>query len=121
MQLAAAAPGSFGCTARTPISRAGLHPPRAKDFRRVCNRGHFTMTTPDRAELNRRHAQKNTGPRTPEGKNRSRLNGLKHGLTAQTPVLPGEDPRAYQARLETWTADLQPRTDLERFLIERVV
>ena len=29
-------------------------------------------TTIDRAEINRRNAQKSTGPRTPEGKERSR-------------------------------------------------
>ena len=44
-----------------------------------------------RIEANRRNAQKSTGPRTTEGKDRVRLNALKHGLTASTAVLPGED------------------------------
>src|SRR2546421_192930 len=54
------------------------------------------MTAPDRAAINRRNAQKSTGPRTDEGKARSRFNALKHGMTAQIPVLPGRlfwDPR----------------------------
>ena len=54
------------------------------------------MPAPDRAEINRRNAQKSTGPKTAEGKARSRFNALKHGLTAKTAVLPGEDPVAYQ-------------------------
>jgi hypothetical protein len=78
-----------------------------------------TATTPDRAEINRRNAQRSTGPRTPEGKNRSKFNALKHGLTAQTLVLPGEDAAALQARLDAWTTDLRPGNVIEQFLIER--
>ncbi len=35
--------------------------------------------TPARLAANRRNAQKSTGPRTAQGKTRSRLNGLRHG------------------------------------------
>jgi hypothetical protein len=77
------------------------------------------MTTPKRAEANRRNAQKSTGPKTPEGKDRSRFNALKHGMAAKLPVLPGENAEAYQGRTDTWTADLQPRNDVERDLVER--
>src|SRR5947207_5604298 len=80
---------------------------------------HTTMTKPDRAEINRRNAQKSTGPKTPEGKSRSRFNALKHGLTAKTVVLPGEDADAFQGRLDAWTVDLAPRNDLEQGLVER--
>ncbi|MFI5381076.1 MAG: hypothetical protein ACHRHE_17400, partial [Tepidisphaerales bacterium] len=45
-----------------------------------------------RTAANRRNALKSTGPRTPEGKAKSALNALKHGLTAQSPLLPTEDP-----------------------------
>src|SRR5262249_33272496 len=79
--------------------------------------GAFTaMTTPDRAAINRRNAQKSTGPRTAEGKARSRFNALKHGLTAQTAVLPGEDPEAFQERVDPWKDVLGPRTAVEDFL-----
>jgi hypothetical protein len=64
------------------------------------------MTKPDRAEINRRNAARSTGPRTPEGKSRSRLNALKHGLTARTLVLPGEDPEAFRGRLEAFVCVL---------------
>ena len=79
-----------------------------------------TTTTPiDRAAINRRNAQKSTGPRTPEGKSRSRFNALKHGMTAKTLVLPGEDADVLQQRIEAWTSDLQPQNEVEQFLVER--
>jgi hypothetical protein len=80
-----------------------------------------TMTATDRAEINRRNAQKSTGPRTPEGKDRSRFNAVKHGMTAKTLVLPGEDVEALQVRIDAWTADLQPRNDVEQHLVEQAV
>ena len=77
-----------------------------------------TTDAPDRAAINRRNAARSTGPRTPEGKSRSRLNALKHGLTARTPVLPGEDAEAHQARIETFVTSLEPRNELEQYLAE---
>jgi hypothetical protein len=79
------------------------------------------MSTPRQVEANRRNAQKSTGPRTQEGKDRSRFNGVKHGMTAKFDVLPGEDAAALTGRIDAWTADFQPRNQLERDLIERAV
>jgi hypothetical protein len=79
----------------------------------------LTTTRPDRAEINRRNAQKSTGPKTAEGKDRSRFNALKHGMAAKTLVLPGEDPEVFQQRIEAWTDDLQPANDIEQYLVER--
>ena len=79
------------------------------------------MNTTDRAEINRRNAQKSTGPRTAEGKNRSRFNAVKHGVTARTLVLPGEDADLLQMRIDAWTEDLQPRDDVEQYLVDRAV
>ena len=39
-----------------------------------------------RRAANRANAKKSTGPRTPGGKARSRLNGLKHGPTASVGI-----------------------------------
>src|SRR5919109_1099729 len=77
------------------------------------------MTSQARIEANRRNAARSTGPRTAEGKDKVRLNALKHGLSATTVVLPHEDAQAYQQRLETWTAELAPRGDVGRYLVER--
>src|SRR5205807_759490 len=81
----------------------------------------MTRSAAERAEISRQNGQKSKGPKSPEGKERSRFNALKHGLKAELPVLPGEDPQAYQARLDAWIADLHPSNDLEQTLVERAV
>ena len=72
-------------------------------------------------EANRRNAQKSTGPRTKEGKARSRFNALQDGLRAKTDVLPGEDGSVFEARLSKWNEEIGPRDDVERFLVRRAV
>ena len=79
------------------------------------------MTTQRKMEANRRNAQKSTGPRTEEGKAKVKFNALKHGMTAETVVLPHEDAAAYEQRLETWTRELNPPGKLGHYLAERVV
>ena len=79
------------------------------------------MTSQRKIEANRRNAQKSTGPKTEEGKNKVRFNALEHGLCAETIVLPHEDAQAYQNRLQTWTAEVGPRTDMEAYLVGRMV
>src|SRR3954454_19905568 len=79
----------------------------------------MTSTATDRAEISRPNGSKSTGPKTPEGKSRSKFNAVKHGLSAKTLVLPGEDGEAFQGRLDAWTNDLAPRHDLEQDLTAR--
>jgi hypothetical protein len=80
----------------------------------------MTTLSPQMLDAIRSNAQTNAGPRSPEGKNRWRLNALKHGATAQIPVLPGEDPSVFHARLDAYRADVQPRNTLENDLVERM-
>jgi hypothetical protein len=50
-----------------------------------------------------------TGPKTPEGKLKSRGNAIKHGMTATTiEVLPTEDVLAFDQLLGAWVEDLDP-------------
>ena len=49
------------------------------------------MSSTAQAIANIENAQRSTGPRTEAGKAASSHNALKHGLTAQTVLLPGED------------------------------
>jgi hypothetical protein len=84
-------------------------------------KGGKPMATPRQIEANRRNAQKSTGPRTKQGKELSRFNGVKHGMTATFDILPGEDAEAYGARLDAFMADLKPRDAFERELVERIV
>jgi hypothetical protein len=79
------------------------------------------QAAPSRAEINRRNAQRSTGPRSAAGKQRVKFNALKHGMRAKTSVLPGEDEALFRARLDAWTVDLQPRDEVERFLVARAV
>jgi hypothetical protein len=49
------------------------------------------MSSEAKIEANRRNARKSTGPRTERGKERARLNALRHGLTAKQLVSVDED------------------------------
>ena len=66
-------------------------------------------------------AGRSTGPRTEAGKARSSMNALKHGLTAQTSLLPGEDPDELREFGESLEAELRPMGPLQRMLVQRVV
>ena len=70
---------------------------------------------------NRANARKSTGPRTPRGKARSRLNGLKHGLTASIGILPGESPDQLRELSRSIHADLRPRGHAEAVLVDQYV
>ena len=71
-----------------------------------------------RLEANRRNSIKSTGPRTAEGKDHSKYNATKHGLTARSVLLPGEDPSLLAARQQQLIDDLQPRHSAEITAIE---
>jgi hypothetical protein len=77
------------------------------------------MSSERQIEANRRNAQKSTGPKTADGKERSRLNAVTHGMTAQFDALPGEEAEALAGRIDAWRADLKPRNQLEYDAIER--
>jgi len=71
-----------------------------------------------RREANRRNALKSTGPKTPEGKEKSRRNALTHGLTAL--VIVAEDAATFQARASECFWSLKPRTAFQRHLTDEV-
>ena len=78
------------------------------------------MTSQARIDANKKNAQRSTGPRTQAGKERTRLNGLKHGLRSEEIVLPTEDRAVYESHLAAWMDDWKPPTETRRFLVERV-
>ena len=55
------------------------------------------MTSLKQIAANRLNAYKSTGPRTEEGKQRSRCNAMRHGLTAETVITALESAADYQA------------------------
>jgi hypothetical protein len=74
----------------------------------------------DRAAINRANSQHSTGPRTESGKQRSSLNALRHGLTAQSAVLPSEDPAAYDQHRLKFLDEYQPATSTETQLVNEL-
>ena len=69
---------------------------------------------------NRANAQKSTGPKSAEGKERSRANSCKHGLTGDGIVLLTEDAEAVAGRFDRLKAELRPSNELAEALVERV-
>src|SRR6266404_1747306 len=75
---------------------------------------------PDRAAINRANAQHSTGPRTAEGKRRSSMNAMRHGLTSQVIVMPDEDMQAYQCRCHEFFDEYAPQTATEKQLVQEI-
>lgn len=74
----------------------------------------------DRAAINRENARRSTGPRTPEGKQRSSLNAMRHGLTGQTVVSPKDDLAEYCRFARRFYDDLQPKGAVETQLVQTI-
>jgi hypothetical protein len=75
------------------------------------------MATEKQFQANRQNAQKSTGPKTPEGRAAVRLNGVKHGLTAETIVLKGESEADFTNLLDSLEAEHDPVTPTEEALV----
>ena len=68
---------------------------------------------------NRRNAALSTGPKTQEGKDRSRLNALKHGLTAESVPMSTEDAALVDDRFRDIQEELQPTGTASRLHLRR--
>src|SRR3984885_2857977 len=78
------------------------------------------MTSFRQFEANRRNAWKSTGPTTEEGKQRSRCNAVRHGLTAETVIGALEDAEDYKAFEVAIIADYDAQSAVERELVLRL-
>ena len=78
------------------------------------------MTSFRQIEANRRNALRSTGPKTFEGKLRSRQNAVRHGLTAETVIEGLEDTEDYRAFEATIISDYDAQTAVERELVLRL-
>src|SRR5215218_3523520 len=78
------------------------------------------MTSFKQFEANRRNALKSTGPTSTEGKQRSRCNAVRHGLTAETVIGALEDPEDYRAFEAALIADYDAQSAVERELVLRL-
>src|SRR5436853_3091049 len=78
------------------------------------------MTSWRQIQANRRNALKSTGPTTTEGKQKSRCNAVRHGLTAETVIGALEDAEDYKAFEAAITADYGAESAVERELVLRL-
>ena len=78
------------------------------------------MTSLKQIDANRRNALKSTGPVTPEGKESSRCNAVRHGLTAETVIGSLEDAEDYAAFESAVIADYDAETAVQRELVLRL-
>jgi hypothetical protein len=78
------------------------------------------MTSLKQIEANRRNSLKSTGPKTETGKQASRCNAVRHGLTAETVIGALEDAEDYKAFEAAITADYDAQSAVERELVLRL-
>ena len=70
-------------------------------------------------EANRRNAARSTGPKSEEGKQKSRRNGWKHGMAAVV-IVPAEETAALDASIAEWTAQIGPDGLTEASLVHQM-
>jgi hypothetical protein len=70
-------------------------------------------TTQKCTNTKRRKAAKVAQAPASEPKKRPRFKGVRHGFTASIPVIPGENPAVYKARVDSTIHSIPPRNQLE--------
>ena len=71
------------------------------------------MSTQRKIDSARANGAKSHGPITEEGRKKSSMNALKHGLTARTVVLSNEKDDEYTVLVDSYVQDLQPTDSVE--------
>ncbi|MGC2658839.1 MAG: hypothetical protein WA324_12850 [Bryobacteraceae bacterium] len=71
-----------------------------------------------RLTANQANAQLSTGPKTEEGKAKSRLNAVKTGLTGRTVLLPTDDVEVYRNHVQQFVDQYQPVGPRESELVQ---
>ena len=77
------------------------------------------MATEKQIAANKQNALMSSGPRSLTGKRRSSLNAVRHGLTANQTMLPGEDSSEFAGLRGAMFSSLKPDGALENQLVER--
>jgi hypothetical protein len=78
------------------------------------------MSSQKQIDANRRNALKSTGPKSEEGKARSSMNALRHGLTAEQAVLPHENGDDYEKLREGMLESYAPADSAELAIVEEL-
>jgi len=72
-------------------------------------------------EIKRANAQKSTGPRSAPGKQRSRMNAVKHNLSGQNLILLESEADAYNRMGTAMLIDLKPKSEPERQIAQKII
>jgi hypothetical protein len=75
------------------------------------------MATPAQIAANQANAAHSTGPRTEEGKARTRGNATRHGLCATAAVMSDEEQSVFNLLHDDLLAEYQPATPTEEILV----
>src|SRR5271169_6738399 len=78
------------------------------------------MISEKQLAANRGNALLSHGPTSEAGKNRSRLNALRHGLTGQVTTMTDEDRAAHDQFSSALMKDLAPEGAMETQLAQRI-
>jgi hypothetical protein len=78
------------------------------------------MASDRQIAANRRNAAKSTGPKRKSGKAVVSRNAVRHGLTAQQALVPGENEDEFEALVQKLIAEFQPEGEFELQLVERI-
>ena len=78
------------------------------------------MATEAQIKANQQNAQKSTGPTSIEGKKKSSMNAVTHGIFSNITILPGEDEAFIQKLREDILATYQSQDTMERCLVDRI-
>jgi hypothetical protein len=78
------------------------------------------MISDKQLAANRNNARLSTGPKSEQGRQRSRLNALRHGLTGQVTTMTEEDRAARDKFSEALIKNLAPEGAMETQLAQRI-
>jgi hypothetical protein len=76
--------------------------------------------SPSKAEASRINGAKSHGPKTEDGRRAVSLNAVKHGLSAETVVLPNESEEEYTAELNEYLDHFAPANKPEADLVRQL-
>jgi len=76
------------------------------------------MSTHRQSETARANGAQSHGPVTPQGRATSSRNSLRHGLSSQTIVLPGESAEDFQSLIDSYIEQFQPAGAVEADLVQ---
>jgi hypothetical protein len=79
------------------------------------------MATEKQIAANRLNAKKSTGPRTQNGKIKSSVNALRHGLYSEKYIATTEDQNTFRAFAASFIEEFEPQTASELELVDALI